>query len=265
MRPPLRQHVHLAADREAGAKPFKRLVDQRPLAPFESEQEERHGGHEGVGERDIEAVEKEVVALLGRGGGGFGLIELGLDARGDPRVAALAGSAIVEDAGAQGAEIAAHQLREGPLDGRKVVLGLDDGEQRIGARRQMGEVIGRSGHDEMKVAIDLLAVALGHHGLKRRGRLLEGGARLRSVAAELAKAQAKAQQGIGVGMEIVAELGSEARRVGRESAGGPEERAGLAACYQPAREAGGRRFCDVGRNRCSGRWHRQSLDHRPRR
>ena len=99
----------------------KRLVDKRPLAPFEGEQEERHGGHEGVGQRDIEAVEKEVVAIIGRGGGGFGLIELGLDASGDPCVAALAGSPIVEDAGAQGTEIAAHQLREGTLDGRKVL------------------------------------------------------------------------------------------------------------------------------------------------
>ena len=129
MRPPLRQHVHLAADREAGAKPFKRLVDQRPLAPFESEQEERHGGHEGVGERDIEPVEKKVVAVLGRGGDGFGLIELGLNARGDASVAALVGSAKVEDTGAQGAKIAAHQKREGPLDGRKVLLVLDNGEQ----------------------------------------------------------------------------------------------------------------------------------------
>ena len=101
----------------------------------------------------------------------------------------------------------------------------------------MGEMIGRSGHDEMEVAIDLLAVAFGHHRLKRRGRLLEGGARLRSVAAELAKAQAKAQQGIGVGMEIVAELGSEGRRVGRECAVAPDDRAGLAACDQPAPES----------------------------
>ena len=129
----------------------------------------------------------------------------------------------------------------------------------------MGEVIGRGGHDEMEVTINLLAVALGHHRFKRCSRLLEGSARLGSVAAELAKAQAKAQQGISVGMEIVAELGGEGRRVGREGTVAPDDRTGLAACDQPAPEASGRCFCDVGRNRFRGCGHRRSLDHRPSR
>jgi hypothetical protein len=39
----------------------------------------------------------------------------------------------------------------------------------------------------MEVAIDFLAVALGHHRLKRRGSLLKGRARLGRIAAKLAK------------------------------------------------------------------------------
>ena len=191
MRPPLRQHVHLAADREVDAEPFQRLLDKRLLAPFEGEQEERHGGHEGVGQRYIEPVEEEVVAILGRGDDGVGLIEPGLDASGDPCVATLAGGPIVENVGAESAEIAAHQLREGTLDGRKVLVGLDDCEEGIGARRKVGEMVGGCGHDEMEVAIGLLAVAFGHHRLEGRGCLLECRARLGCIATKLAKAQAE--------------------------------------------------------------------------
>ena len=121
----------------------------------------------------------------------FGLIEPGLDASGDPCVATLAGGPIVENAGAESAEIAAHQLREGTLDGGKVLVGLDDCEEGIGARRKVGEMVGGCGHDEMEVAIGLLAVAFGHHRLEGRGCLLECRARLGCIATKLAKAQAE--------------------------------------------------------------------------
>ena len=77
----------------------------------------RHRRHEGVGERDVETVEEEVVAVVVRGGDGFGLIETGLDGRGDPGVAAFAGGAVVEDAGAKSAEVPPHQLGKHPFEG----------------------------------------------------------------------------------------------------------------------------------------------------
>jgi hypothetical protein len=52
-------------------------------------------------------------------------------------------------------------------------------------------MLGGCGHDEMEVAIGLLAVAFGHHGLEGHGCLLECRARLGCIATKLAKAQAE--------------------------------------------------------------------------
>ena len=65
MRPPLRQHVQLAADGEARPKPLQRLIEERPLAAFQRKEEQGHGRHEGVGQRRVEAVEEEVIAAVG--------------------------------------------------------------------------------------------------------------------------------------------------------------------------------------------------------
>jgi hypothetical protein len=48
-------------------------------------------------------------------------------------------------------------------------------------------MIARRRHDEVKISIDLLAVPLSDHCLESSGGLLEGYARVCSVAAELAK------------------------------------------------------------------------------
>ena len=95
----------------------------------------------------------------------------------------------------------------------------------------------------MEVAIGLLAVAFGHDRLEGGGRLLEGGARLGWVAAQLAEAKAEPEKHVAVGMQIVAELRRKGRRVGRKRAVAPDDRARLAACDQPAAKSGGRRFC----------------------
>ena len=112
---------------------------------------------------------------------------------GDLPIAALAGGPIVENAAAQGAEVAAHQQREGALDGREIFVGCNDREEGIGPRGQVGEMVGGRGRDKMEVAIDLLAITFRHHRFESCRRLFEGRARLGRIAAKLAKAQAKAK------------------------------------------------------------------------
>jgi hypothetical protein len=129
----------------------------------------------------------------------------------------------------------------------------------------MREVITRRCHYEVEVAIDLLAIALGDYGLKGGGGLLKGSARLCSVTAEFTEAKAEPEKGVAVGMEVVAELRREGRGAGRKRAVAPDDRARLSTRDQSAAKAGGRRFCDVGRDCLRRCWHRRSLDHRPHR
>ena len=98
-------------------------------------------------------------------------------------------------------------------------------------------MIARRRHDEVEVAIDLLAIALGDDRLERGGGLLEGGARLCGVAAEFAEAKAEAEERIAIGMQIVAELRRKGRRVWRKHAIAPDDRACLAASDEACRES----------------------------
>ena len=198
------------------AKPLQRLIEQRPLAAFQSEEEQGHGRKKGVGQRGVETVEEEVVAAVGRICRGLGLIEVGLDGGGDPGIAAFAGSPVVETLSAKSAEVSPHQLGERPLDRREILVGFDDREQRVGAGGEMREMIARSRHDEVEVAIDLLAIALGDDRLERGGGLLEGDARLCGVAAEFAETKAEPEKRVTVGMQVVAELRRKGWRVRRQ-------------------------------------------------
>ena len=67
-------------------------------------------------------------------------------------------------------------------------------------------MIASGGHDEMEVAIDLAAIALGDHGLERCRGLLEGRPCLCRVTAELEQSEPESEQRVSVGMQIVAEL-----------------------------------------------------------
>ena len=263
MRPPLRQHVHLAANGEAHPKPLQRLIEQRPLASLQGKEEEGHGRQEDVGQRRVEAVEGEVVAAVWGIGRPFGLIEVGLDSGGDPGVASFAGSPVIEHAVAKGAEVPPHQQGEHPFDGREILVGLDDCEQGVSAGGEMREMIARGCHDEVEVAIDLLATAFRDHRLKGGGGLLEGGARLCGVAAEFTEAEPEPEKGVAVGMQIVAEPWCEGRRVWRKRAVAPDDRSCLAARDEPSAKACGGRFFDIGRDCLRGCWHWRSLDHRP--
>ena len=101
----------------------------------------------------------------------------------------------------------------------------------------MREMIARRCHDEVEVAIDLLAVALRDHRLKRGGGLLEGDPRLCGVAAEFAKAKPEPEKRIAVGMQVEAELRRKGWRVRRQRAVAPDDRARLAARDEPAAKA----------------------------
>jgi hypothetical protein len=133
MRPPLWQHVYLATNGEAHPKPLKRLIEQRPLAALQGKEEEGHGCEKGVGQRRVEAIEEEVVAAVRGIGRRLGVIEVGLDAGGDPGIAAFAGSPLIQHAGVKGAEVPPHQQGEHPFDGRVILVGFDDREQGVSA------------------------------------------------------------------------------------------------------------------------------------
>lgn len=171
VRPPLRQHIQLAAYRKASAEPLDRLGDQGTLVALHRLHEQGHRRHECVGQRRVEAVEQELVALA------FAVasaVHGGLDGMCDVLVAAFSGGPVVEHGAAETAEVAPHEQGEQPLRRREVLVGLDDREQGVCARRKMREMIAGRGHDEMEVAVDLTAVALGDHRLERGRGLFEG-------------------------------------------------------------------------------------------
>lgn len=259
--PPLRQHVQFAADRKAGAQALDRLVDQCAFAALHRRYEQRHRRHERVRERRVEAVEQEFVALAVAGGDFHG----GLDRLRDAFVAAFSGGSVVENGAAETAEIATHDEGEQPLRRGEVLVGLDDREKRIGSRREMSEMIAGRSHDEVEIAVDLAAVALGDHRLERGRGLFEGDPGARPVAAQLDQAKAEAEQSVSIGMQIVAELRRERRRIRRQSAVAPDDRARLAARDQVSPETGGRRFGDVRRDCLRACGHRRPPCRRLRR
>ena len=104
----------------------------------------------------------------------------------DPSVAAFAGSPVVKDARAKGSEVATHQLCDDTFDRRKILVAFYNRKQGIGAGGQVGEMVARCRHHEVKVAIYLFAVALRDYGLESGGGLFKGGARLSGVASEFA-------------------------------------------------------------------------------
>ena len=265
MRPPLRQHVQFAADGEVHLKPLQGLIEQRSLAPIQSQKKQGHGREEGVGQRCVETVKEEVSAAIDRIGGTLDLIEMALDGRSDPGIATFACSAIVEHAGAKGCEVPPHQLCEDAFDRREILVGFNDRKQGVGTCGEVRQMVAGCCHHEMEVPIDLLAVALCDDRLERGCGLFKGDARLNSVTAEFAETQSQSEKRVAVGMQIVAELRRKGRGIGRKRAVAPDDCARLAAGYETSPKSGCRRFCDVGDDSFRRCWHWQSLGRKPHR
>lgn len=183
VRPPLRQHVQFAADRKPRPESLQRLAEQRRLSPFDRKKEQGHGRHEGIRQRRVESVEDEVVVA-----GSVGLVEPSLDGTRDADVTTFARRSVIEHGAAEAAEVSPHQLGENPLYRSEILVGLDDREERVGARRQMREMIARGSHDEVEISIDFGAVAFCDHGFEGGGGLFERDPRESRVAAEFSKA-----------------------------------------------------------------------------
>ncbi len=124
--PPLRQHVHLAANGKACSQALQRLIQQRSLTPFQGEEEQRHRRHESVGQRDVDALEKKVIVAVCRIGHPLYLVEGGLNAGCDPSVAAFTGGPIIEHADTKRAEVSLHKQGKRPFNRGEIVVAFDD-------------------------------------------------------------------------------------------------------------------------------------------
>jgi len=164
------------------------LLHERAVTPLEGEKECRERTEEAVGQREIDAVKQEGRWAVVRLAFCLILIPLRLKGGGDGGVAAGALKSKVEKSCPQRAHITKHELGEHAFDGREIVLAPDDGQQRIGSRREMSEMIGSRGHNEMEVAIGFAARAFGHDRFQRGRRLFEGEARAGRVSAQLEEA-----------------------------------------------------------------------------
>jgi hypothetical protein len=129
----------------------------------------------------------------------------------------------------------------------------------------MCEVIARCRHDEVEIAIDLLAIALCNHSFQGCGCLLEGGPGLGCISAEFSQAKTKPKKGVAIGMQVMAKLRSESWGIWREHPVSPDDCSRLTARDETASEAGSRRLRYVSRDCFRRCWHWQLLGHRLRR
>jgi hypothetical protein len=95
----------------------------------------------------------------------------------------LAVDSVLIDLCPQRCDVSAHEPSESVFDGGEVLVRCNEGEQWVGAGRQMGEMITRGSHDKVKVAVGFLAISPCHDGFQRSRRLFESNPGLRSVSA----------------------------------------------------------------------------------
>jgi hypothetical protein len=233
-----------------------RLVEKGPLAAIQREQEHREGAEEGVRQREIEALEEEVLSVALRRVVSDGLGEALLEERCNSRVRSSAIQAEGVHACAQLVDVSAHQQRERLFDRGEILLGGHDRKEGIGAGRQVREMIAGRRHDEMEIAVCFVAVALGHDCFEGSRRLFKRDPCLVRVAIEFEEAQPQPKQAIGVAVEIEAELRREGGRAKGKNTVTPDHGARLASRDEPAAKACRCRVCDGGCDRVRGGWHR---------
>ena len=222
-----------------------------------SEQEYREGTKEGVREREIQALDKEILSVALRSVRSDGLCEALLEERHYGRVRSSAIEAEGVHVCAKLVDVSAHQQRERLFDWREILLSGHDSKEGIGASGQLREVIAGRGHDEMKIAVCFVTIALGYRRFEGGRRLFERDPCLVRIAIEFEQAQPQPEQAIGVAVEIEAELRREGGRARWENAITPDHRAGLASCDEPAAKACRRCVGYGGYDRVSGCWHQR--------